>query len=130
MAISTLYQVNKNFQGINSFGTNFSVQCYAVELSATTDTTIAVPLNAVVGMAPAQTTNNTFIAVFHYAVTTPFDVYVALNTTASAPSTHSFALTQSVLNPTGKVCKAGDVLHFYSPTGGNVTVEFFSTQEN
>lgn len=128
--MATLYNVNKNFFGINSFGTNFTNQSYVVTLAANSNTTLAVPLSAVVGMAPAQTTNNTFIAIFHYAVTTPIDVYVALNTAATAPSSGTFALTQSVLNPTGKVCKAGDVLNFLCVAGGNVTVEFFSTQDN
>ena len=128
--MATLYNVNKNFQGINSFGTNFCNESYSATLAANTDTTLAVPKDAVIGMAPAQTTNNTFIAVFHYEQTTPVDVYVALNTAAAAPAGGSFASTASVLNPTGKVCKAGDVLHFLCVAGGNVTVEFFSTQEN
>jgi hypothetical protein len=128
--MATLYQVNKNFQGINSFGTNFCSETFVSTLAANTNTTLHVPLNAVMGMAPAQTANNTFIAVFHYEKSTPVDVYVSLNAAATAPTSGTFTATTSVLNPTGKVCKSGDVLNFLCVAGGNVSVEFFSTQEN
>jgi hypothetical protein len=127
--MATLYNVNKNFQGINSFGTNFCDESYSATLAANTDTSLTVPSNSAMGFAGAQT-NPTFLAVFHYAVTTPVDVYVALNTAAAAPAGGSFAATASVLNPTAKVVKAGDVIHFKCVAGGVVTVEFFSTQEN
>lgn len=126
--MATLYNVNRNFQGVNGFGSLFCSECRSCTLSANTDTTLTVPSDAVMGMAPATTTNNTFLAVFHYAAGS--DVYVALNTGASAPAGNSFAATASVLNPNAKAVKAGDVIHFKCVAGAAVTVEFFSTQEN
>lgn len=126
--MATLYNVNKNFQGINSFGSLFSSESFSATLAANTDTSLTVPLDAVIGMAPATKTNNTFLAIFHYASNA--DVFVALNTAAAAPAAGSFGATASVLNPTAKAVKGGDVIHFKCVAGCVVTVEFFSTQEN
>ena len=41
--MATLYNVNKNFQGINSFGTNFCDESYSATLAANTDTSLTVP---------------------------------------------------------------------------------------
>jgi len=124
----TLYNVNKTFQGINSFGTGFCLDSFSCTLSANTDTSLTVPGAAVMGMAPADQAHNTFLAVFHYASNA--DIYVALNTAAAAPAGNTFASTASVLNPTAKTVRTGDVIHFKCVAGAAVTVELFSTQEN
>lgn len=124
----TLYNVNNTFKGVNSFGTQFCSTSYSSTLAANTDTSLDVPGSAVVGMAPAQQVHDTWLAVFHYAYGA--NVYVALNTAAAAPVGAPFGATASVLNPSAKVVKAGDVIHFLCVAGCVVTVELFSTQAN
>ena len=126
--MTTLYNIQDTFHGVNSFGTSFCDDTYSATLAANTDTAIAVPLTLSLGMAPATTSHNTYIAVFHYAPNAA--VYVANNTAAAAPVGGAFALTSSVLNPTAKKVKAGDTLHFLCVAGCVVIVEFFATQEN
>ena len=125
--MATFYNVNKTFQGVNGYGTQFSNETYSCTLAANTNTTLTVPTDLAMGMAPA-TTKGTFIAVFHYAYGS--NVYVANNVAAAAPAGGSFAVTGSVLNPTAKTVKVGDVLNFLCVAGAVVVVEFFSTQEN
>lgn len=126
--MATLYQVNKNFQGVNGFGTPFCSQIYTAALTANTDISLTVPTNAAMGMAPAQTTNNTFIVVFSYAPSAK--VWVSVNGTPAVPAAGTFGASTSELNPPAKICKAGDTIHMLCVAGADVSAAFYSTQEN
>ena len=125
--MTTYFNVNNNFRGINLLVTPFCSQIYTVTLSAATEETIAVPLTTSMGFAQASQ-NPTFLAVFTYSSTA--NVYVAVNGTAAVPAGHTFGASTSVLNPQAKICKAGDVIHVISAGTPDVCIEFYSTQEN
>jgi hypothetical protein len=124
--MATNYNIDKTKNGVNGFGLPFCNTIYSATLTASTDTTVAVPLTAAVG-APTATTYNKFMAVFSY--TAGNDVFVALNATAAVPAGNTFAATTSELNPAGKMVKSTDVIHFYSATTPKVTVAFYAIQE-
>lgn len=124
--MATNYNIDKTKSGVNGFGLPFCNTIYSVTLTASTDTTVAVPLTAAVG-APTATTYNKFMAVFSY--TSGKDVFVALNATAAVPAGNTFAATTSELNPTAKMVKSTDVIHFYSASTPSITVAFYAIQE-
>ena len=126
--MATLYNINKNLYGRNGFASLFCDTIYSADLTAATDTSIAVPLIAKIGMASAQQVNDTFLAVFSYGY--GLTVYVAKNAAAAPPAGAPFASTTSEINPTAKIVQAGDVIHMYCTAGGNVAVAFYSTQSN
>lgn len=128
--MATPYNVNKNLQGVNGFGSHFSDNIYNATLAATTDTSFTVPGFSSSGASPLPYSNNKYLAVFKYAKAEAKDVFVALNATAAAPAGASFAAATSVLNPEAKVVKAGDVIHFFAVTAStNVTIELYPIQE-
>jgi hypothetical protein len=121
--MTTNYNVDKFVQGVNGFGSPFCTQIFTATLAANTDTAIAVPLTAAVGM-PAATRNNKFLAVFSYAKAVDF--WVANNAAAAAPAGAAFAASPSELNPPAKYCKAGDTIHCLSVAGGSMSVAFYA----
>ena len=93
-------------QPVDDFGSKFAKLLYSVSLAATTDTTLTIP-----GVAP---TYKAIMKISYNGV-----VWVALNATAAVPAGSSFAATTSELINVEPLCrevKAGDVLHFYTPT--------------
>jgi hypothetical protein len=124
--MATNYNVDKTKSGVNGFGLPFCNTIYSVTLTASTDTTVAVPLTAAVG-APTATTFNKFMAVFSYS--NAANVFVALNATATVPAGNTFAATTAELNPTAKMVKSTDVIHFISSGTPSITVAFYAIQE-
>jgi len=124
--MATNYNIDKTKSGVNGFGLPFCNTIYSVTLTASTDTTVAVPLTSAVG-APTATTYNKFMAVFSYS--SGKDVFVALNATAAVPAGNTFAAATSELNPTAKMVKSTDVIHFYSASTPSITVAFYAIQE-
>ena len=121
----TQYNIYSYIKGQNGFGLPFSNTAYSATLAANTDTTLTVPTGSALG-APEATAVNKYIAVIDYSVN---NVWVALNATAAFPAGAAFATTTSELLPLGKYVKAGDVLHFISATGADVSVTFYAIQE-
>lgn len=126
--MTTVYNVNKNFQGVNGYGTPFCDQTFTATIAAATATALPVPGTSAMGMAPATKSANTFLAVFTYAPSAK--VWVANNHTAAIPAGAAFAASNSVLNPPAKIVKTGDILSFICTAGADVCVEFYSTQSN
>jgi hypothetical protein len=126
--MTTFYNINKNFQGVNGYATPFCTQTYSATLAAGVNEAVAVPLTTAMGTAPATNSANTFLAVFYYKPATEF--WVANNTTATVPAGGTFAATSSVLLPKAKTVKSGDVINVISAAGGDICIEFYSTQGN
>jgi len=126
--MTTLYNVNRNAQGVNGYGTPFCTDIYSAALTANTDRAVTVPSKAAIGMASSGSVNNTFLAVFSYAPAAK--VWVALNQTAVVPAAGTFGAVGSELNPPAKSVKGGDVIHMLCVAGADVSVAFYSTQEN
>lgn len=124
--MTTNYVIDKNKGGVNGFGLPFSDTIYSATLVANTDTAVAVPKTAAIGM-PTATSYNKFMAVFSYSSSA--NVYVALNATAAIPAGNTFAATTSELNPSAKMVKAGDIIHFISNSTPSITVAFYAIQE-
>ncbi|MES2356261.1 MAG: hypothetical protein V4568_18020 [Pseudomonadota bacterium] len=125
--MSTQYSIDDQTHGVNGWGLRFCDSSYTATIGATTDTTLAVPLNASMG-TPAASVNNKFIAVITVAPSKT--VYVALNATAAVPAGSTFAASTSALLPiqSARFVKAGDTLHFYSAATADISVEFYAIQ--
>jgi adenosine/AMP kinase len=127
--MSTFYNINRWLNGFNGFGLAFTVDNYTVSLSASTDTTLTVPTIFIPGITYASSVIPC-IAIISYDVATPADVWVALNATAAIPAGHTFAISNSTLNPNARVVNAGDVIHFFTATANTeVCVSFYGIQE-
>lgn len=126
--MTTFYNINKVFQGVNGYGTPFCDSTYTATLAANTDTSLVVPGVIAMGIAPATNAANTFLAVFTYK--SGAEVWVNKGATAAVPAGAAFVTPASVLNPIAKTVKTGDVLHFLCVAGTDVCVEFYSTQAN
>lgn len=126
--MTTLYNVNKNFQGFNGFGAPFCDKIFTTTLGANTEATVTVPSTLSPGMAPSATTSNTFLAVFGYSAAAT--VFVAKNATAAVPAGNSLQSSTSEINPPAKIVKAGDVIHIVSAGTPSVSIAFYSTQSN
>lgn len=126
--MTTLYNVNTVFQGVNGFGSPFCDTIYTATLAAATATALTVPGKAAIGMASAGISKNTYLAVFSYAPSAK--VWVANNGTAAIPAGAAFAASTSELNPPAKIVKAGDILSMICTAGADVSIALYSTQEN
>ena len=108
-------------QPIDDFGLRFAGLLYSCDVAATTDTTLTIS-----GVAPV------YKAVIKAG--SGDEVWVALNATAAIPAADTFAATTSeLITVNGKICrevKHGDVLHFYSTAGGNVSVVLYALGTN
>jgi hypothetical protein len=125
--MTTMYKLQKDVAGYNGFGLPFTDQKYSVTLSASTDTTVPVPLSGAIG-APLNTINR-WIALIK--VTANDAVWVANNATAAAPAGNTFAATTSDLiigsEYFAREVQAGDTLHFFTTaTGAVVSVIFYA----
>jgi len=127
--MTTCYNIDTTKNLFNGFGLPFCDTVFSATLSATTDTTIAVPLTSALG-TPTATSKNKFLAVI--SSTPTIATYFANNAAAAVPAGNTFASTTSELIPQGytaKMCKAGDTLHFYSAGTPSITVAFYAVQE-
>jgi len=126
--MTTQYNINQYVKGINGFGLKFCDTIQSSKLSASSDTTLAVPATAAMG-APSSNQNNKFIAV----ISVDALCFVAVNASAAIPAGNTFASTTSELIPIntlyGKYVQTGDVLHFFSSGTPNVTVAFYAIQD-
>lgn len=124
--MTTQYNPNKSIQGINGFGLPFCSVIYSATLAANTDTTVTVPGASPMG-AIAANVKNKYVAVITSAAAA---TYMAVNATAAKPVGGTFASVTSGMLPTGqpyaRYVNAGDVLHFISNAGSDVTVEFYA----
>lgn len=131
MSTITQYNISPQVKGVNGYALPFSDACFSVNLTANTDTTLAVPLGAAMG-APSAITFNKFIVQLKYsqdATGNDSDVWVSVNETSTLPAGSAFAKTDSALNPDAKFVKSTDVLHFITAdTGVSVSAEFFAIQ--
>lgn len=126
--MTTQYNVNTQVQGVNGYGTPFCDTVYTASIAAATATALTVPTTIAMGIPSATSVHNTFLAVFTYAPASK--VWVANNHTAAVPAGAAFAASNSELNPSAKKVKAGDVLSFICTAGADVSVAFYSTNEN
>ncbi len=123
MGVMKNWNLNVALNCFNDFGQQFGLQNYNCALAATTDTTLTVPLFTGVGKVNDQVPK--IFAVFGYA--SGVTVYVANNAITALPSlAASFTQDSSIINPICREVKGGDVLHFYSVAGGNMTVAFYA----
>jgi len=127
--MTTMYKLQKDVAGYNGFGLPFSDQKYSATLGANTDTTLTVPSSAAIG-APLNT-NNRFLAIVQ--VKANISVWCAVNAVAAVPAGSTFASVSSDLIVGGEYyareVKAGDVLHFITPTASTeVSVVFYALQ--
>lgn len=119
------YNVSGFFRGFSDLGLPFS-KVFNATLAAATDTSLTVPVVSGMGAINSQTQPK-MLALFSYQ--SGADVWVALNTAASAPAGAAFADASSVLNPKYKVVQAGDVIHAKCTAGCSMSVEFFYISE-
>ncbi len=116
--MTTKFSMQRDINGYNGFGLQFSDTNYSATIAANTATSLTVPGNS---------TTTKFLAVFSF--TPGGSVYVANNETAAVPAGSSFASTTSVLNPTARVCNTGDVLSFITAdVADDIQVSFYGLQ--
>jgi hypothetical protein len=125
------YKLQHDIAGYNGYGLQFSDLKYSVTLTASTNTTQAVPLSGAIG-APLNTINK-YLAVIN--VTSGDVVWCANNATAAIPAGDTFAATTSDMINGGEYyareVKAGDVLHFITAaTGASVSILFYALPAN
>lgn len=122
----TQYRIQKDVGGYNNFGLLLSNTKYSADLAATTDTTLTVPGGTSMGTPVGI--KNRFLAIVH--VEFGEEVWFAVNTTAAPPAGATFAATDSELivstQDFAREVKAGDVLHFYSVPGAEVSVILYA----
>lgn len=128
--MTTTYNLDKNISGVNGFGLPCCDTIFTANIAAATDTSIAVPLTAGIGL-PSQT-NNKWIAVMQYVRGTATDgVWFAKNATAAVPNVdHAFHASTSELEPPAKYVQSGDVLHFICAGTADISVAFYALVES
>lgn len=124
--MTTQYNPNKSIQGVNGFGLPFCDTIYSAAIAANTDTTVTVPSQTPMGAIAANQKNKYVAVITSSAAAT----YMAVNATAAKPAGATFAAVTSGMLPNGqpyaRYVNAGDVLHFLSNAGCDVTVEFYA----
>lgn len=114
--MTTMYKLQKDVAGYNGFGLPVSDQKWTASLAATTDTTLTIPTNAVMG-APLNSKQR-FLAII--TVEPAGSVWFALNATAAVPAGATLAASTSELIVGGEYfareVKGTDVLHFFTAT--------------
>lgn len=126
----TPYKIERDIAGYNGFGLQPSNLKFSADLAATTDTTLTIPDGASLGMPGA--TKNRFLAIIK--VEWGEEVWFAMNATAAVPAGASFAETDSELivstQDFAREVVAGDVLHFFSTPGAEVSVVLYTLPAN
>jgi hypothetical protein len=126
MTTPTLYNINNGIKGVNAFGAPFSAIVYNTTLAANTEATVTIPGGSALGNINAST-NPQYLAVFSYS--SGATVFVANNDTAAVPAGDSLAAATSIINPSARLVKAGDVLSIISAGTPSVSIELFYLQE-
>ena len=122
--MATKFSMTRDINGYNGFGLKPSDTNISATLTASTDTTFTVPGSDAIGGCNYQT-KSLWLAIFSFDVGS--DVWVSINSTASAPAGSTFAATSSFLNPAGIELQQGDVIHcFTTQTGVDVSIRFYS----
>lgn len=129
--MTTQYNIYSYVKGMNGFGLRLSDTVYTATLTASTNTTVTVPKSAAQGTWNPTSGPNKFIAVVN---TNGGKVWVANNTTASAPAGATFQASSSQLvlqnQANGIHVNGGDVLNFVTPDSNiSVSVAFYAIQE-
>lgn len=121
--MTTLFTMTRDLNGYNGFGLKPTDTAYSCTLTASTDTTLTVPIEFALGNCSSTQVARLLAIIVSDPATS---VWVALNATAGAPAGSNFATTLSALNPAAYEVKGGDVLHFYSTqTAVNVSVRLY-----
>lgn len=110
--MSTKFSMTRDINGYNGFGILPTQDAFAAALAAGVADSVTVPANY-----------QNWIAIFSFSPGS--SVWVSFNDTAVSPA-GAFAASTSVLNPSARQVKAGDVISFYTddtflPT---VSIEF------
>lgn len=114
--MTTKFSITRDINGYNGFGLPFSDTNYSATILTGVNTTLDVP---------GISTSTTYLAVFSY--NPGASVFVAINQTAAVPAGSTFSSTTSILNPTARVCRYGDVLNFITnDEAAFVTVSFYA----
>lgn len=110
--MSTKFSMSRDINGYNGFGILPSTDIYGCSLTANVAQSITVPSNY-----------QNWIAIFTY--TPGSNIFVSFSDTAAVPNGTMGART-SVLNPSARQVKAGDVISIITPnaTSPYVMVEF------
>lgn len=129
------YTVNPSTHGINGFGLPAPDYVRAVILAASTNTAMTVPgdlpmgrmgsigsINPIGNIGAAPVGRKKYIAKFSYGRVSSAagDVWVAINATAAAPSTGSFAANTGELMPTAYDVYEGDTINAITATANTV----------
>jgi|ERR1017187_97935 hypothetical protein len=109
--MSTKFNMTKDIAGYNGFGIMPSYDIQSSSLAANTAQSITVPSNY-----------SNWIAIFSY--TPGSNIWVSFTGTAALP-TSSFGAHISVLNPSARAVKAGEVISFIT---GDSTTPFVSVE--
>ena len=137
------YTINPKTRGINGFGLPPPDYVVAVKFDDTTEATFTVPgdlpmgamgaigsINPVGNVAQLPKGRNKYIAKFSYGPKNAGDVFVAVNATATAPSTNAFVVQAAELMPTAYDVFAGDVIHAQCATANTtMTVALYHITE-
>lgn len=113
------YNLYKSVNGVNGFGAPICDTRVSTTLALNTEATTTVPGTNNMGSA----SSNQYLAVFSYEPAKK--VWVAFNETAAVPAGATLVATTSVLNPTARVVKSGDVIHIISAAAADVGIEFY-----
>ncbi len=129
MAALMNYGVNTNLNGVNGFGrqparSNLNlIGVVNTKVSATTDTSVTVPLAIGAGALASDKPNVLVLFGYQNAAT----VFVALGATAAPDASGTFTASNGVINPSSFLVKGGSVLHFYPLADAYCSIEFYST---
>lgn len=126
MALPTNYIINNGIKGVNAFGAPFSTLIYNTTLAADTEATLTIPGGSALGNINAST-NPQYLAIFSYSADST--VYVANNATAAVPAGDTLEVATSIINPSARLVKAGDILSIISEDTPSISIELFYLQE-
>ena len=113
------YNLYSSVNGVNGFGAPICDTKVSTTLAISTEATTTVPATSDMG----STRSNQYLAVFSYEPAKK--VWVAFNATAAVPAGATLVATTSVLNPSARVVKSGDVIHMISAAAADVGIEFY-----
>lgn len=120
----TKLSITRDINGLNAYGLKPSDINVNVALDASSDTAFTVPNTDATGGLNYQNKSQ-WLAIFSFS--SGSDVWVSINSTASAPAGNTFALTSSFSVPAALELQGGDVIHCFT-TQSNVTtsIRFYS----